>query len=266
MLRPRMTRRKTQQGVQSIEVGGRLLQALATARQPMMLRDLAAAAGMPPAKAHRYLVSFGRMGLVAQEAVSGRYDLGPFALELGLAGLARLEPLKAAEPMLAELGETIGHTVALAVWGNQGGTIVRWLGSDTPISASLRTGSVMPLTRSATGRAFLAYLPRETTAKRVREELAANARAGLEPVTADEVGRIIDQTRRHGLARAVGDLIPGISGVAAPAFDYNGTMVLAVVALGYGGGFDAGWESEIATAVRSAAARISARLGFRPAA
>ncbi len=260
-----MSRRKTQQGVQSIEVGARLLQALANARQPVMLRDLAAEAGMPPAKAHRYLVSFSRMGLVAQEPVSGRYDLGPFALELGLAGLARLEPLKAAEPMLAELGEATGQTVALAVWGNQGATIVRWLGSDTPISASLRTGSVMPLTRSATGRAFLAYLPRETTAKLLREELAANARAGLEPRTLEEVGKIIDQTRRHGVARAVGDLIPGINGVAAPAFDYNGTMVLALVALGYGGGFDAAWEGKIANAVRTNAARISLRLGFRAA-
>jgi DNA-binding IclR family transcriptional regulator len=33
-----------------------------------MLRDLAAAAGMSAAKAHRYLVSFQRLGLVVQDA------------------------------------------------------------------------------------------------------------------------------------------------------------------------------------------------------
>ena len=79
------------QGIQSIEVGARILQALARAPHPQMLRDLAAAAQMPAAKAHRYLVSFARMGLVEQQADTGLYDLGSFALELGLGALARLE-------------------------------------------------------------------------------------------------------------------------------------------------------------------------------
>jgi len=42
-------KKKSQQGIQSIEVGGRILRALAEASRPQMLRDLAAAAQMPPA-------------------------------------------------------------------------------------------------------------------------------------------------------------------------------------------------------------------------
>ena len=53
---------KNRNGVQSIEVGASLLRALVNSSKAMMLRDLAAAAKMPPAKAHRYLVSFMRMG------------------------------------------------------------------------------------------------------------------------------------------------------------------------------------------------------------
>src|SRR3569833_2047209 len=102
-----------QQGIQSIEVGARLLQALAGASRPQMLRDLAAAAQMPAAKAHRYLVSFARMGLVEQNTGTGLYDLGPFALDIGLAALARLEVVTAAGPALAELREETGQTVAL---------------------------------------------------------------------------------------------------------------------------------------------------------
>ncbi|WP_186409176.1 helix-turn-helix domain-containing protein, partial [Candidatus Accumulibacter aalborgensis] len=49
---------KQRQGIQSIEVGTRLLRALAAHGRPMMLRDVARNAGMPAAKAHRYLVSF----------------------------------------------------------------------------------------------------------------------------------------------------------------------------------------------------------------
>jgi DNA-binding IclR family transcriptional regulator len=250
---------KSQQGIQSIEVGARLLQALAGASRPQMLRDLAAAAQMPPAKAHRYLVSFARMGLVEQQEGTGLYDLGSFALELGLGALARLEPVTASGPALAELREETGQTVALAVWANHGATIVRWLGADTPVSASLRVGAVMPLTRSATGMAFLAFQPQETTAPWLKKELAEDARLGLTPVTREEVDRLIAQTRRRGFART-SEFIPGISGIAAPVFDHTRAMTLALIALGYSKPFEAQIE-KISRAVLRTAEILSKRLG-----
>ena len=66
-----------QRGIQSVEVGGQLLRALAEGDGPMMLRDLARNAGMSAAKAHPYLVSFMRIGLVEQDKASGRYELDP---------------------------------------------------------------------------------------------------------------------------------------------------------------------------------------------
>ena len=70
---------------------------------------------MPAAKSHRYLVSFMRMGLIEQNSYLGRYDLGGFALELGLASLARLDPVRLAAPILEDLSEEIDQTVALAM-------------------------------------------------------------------------------------------------------------------------------------------------------
>jgi DNA-binding IclR family transcriptional regulator len=259
-----VSRRKAQQGIQSIEVGARLLEALARAPQPQMLRDLAAAADMPAAKAHRYLVSFTRMGLVEQRSESGLYDLGPFALDLGLAALSRLDPVGLAAPLLRELCEETGQTAAVAVWANQGATIVRWLGADTPVGASLRVGSVMPLTRSATGSAFVAFSPDEMTASRVRKELAENARKGLQPATAEEFERALTRARRQGFTHTC-DFIPGIAGIAVPVFDHSGAMVLALVALGYTKPFEAAVDS-ISVAVLRKAAALSARLGWRPAA
>ena len=254
--------KEDQQGIQSIEVGARLLEALAQSRTSMMLRDVAAAADMPAAKAHRYLVSFARMGLVEQHAETGRYDLGAFALHLGLSALARLEPLKLAAPMMQSLGEEIGQTVALAVWGSHGATIVRWAGSDAPVTASLRVGSVMPLTRSATGGAFLAFLPEQTTARFLKKELADNARLGLKPSDKEAVQTWIEQSRRNQITRTQ-HFIPGISGVAAPIFDYNGTMTLALVALGYSAAFDLSLQGSVVTAVKERARQVSERLGYK---
>jgi len=257
----RVSRRKAQHGVQSIEVGARLLQALVQAGRPQMLRDLAAAAGMPAAKAHRYLVSFARMGLIEQGAETGLYDLGSFALQLGLAAIARLDAVSLAAPVLQQLCAETQQTVALAVWANHGATIVRWLGADSPVAASLRVGSVMPLTRSATGGVFLAFRADEQATKLVKVELSENARNGLEPTSADEVTRVVAQTRKRGYSYT-SEFIPGVAGIAAPVYDSTGTMVLALVALGYSRLFEASL-AKLAAAVCGRAAGLSQRLGYK---
>jgi len=81
--------KRESRGIQSIEVGGELLRALARSGEPMMLRDLAREAGMTPAKAHPYLASFSRIGLIEQDETTGRYEIGALALELGLISLRR---------------------------------------------------------------------------------------------------------------------------------------------------------------------------------
>ena len=89
-----------QRGIQSVEVGGRLLLALVHEGRPMALKDLAQAAQMSPAKAHPYLVSYGKLGLVVQDGASGHYGLGPLAMQIGLISLqqaaADLDALDAA--------------------------------------------------------------------------------------------------------------------------------------------------------------------------
>lgn len=256
---------KEQQGIQSIEVGMRLLQVLAIQGRPMMLRDLAQGAQMPAAKAHRYLVSFVRTELVAQDPASGRYGLGSFAVELGLAALSRLEPIRLAAPVLDDLCEEIGETVALAVWGNKGPTIVRLVEPGGPIAVTLRTGTVLPLLNSATGRAFSAF-HRSPYMRRLLDEEIRAAATETQPATAlrRDFEETLSEIRRHGISRVSGNLTPGINGFSAPVFDHSSAMVAAITSLGAIGTFDTGWESPVAAALKRRAAVLSHRLGHTP--
>ena len=254
---------KQRQGIQSIEVGTRLLRALAAHGRPMMLRDLAKSAGMPAAKAHRYLVSFMRMGLVEQDANTGRYDLGAFSLELGLASLSRLDPVRLGGPILDDLCEQIGETVALAMLGNHGATIVRWVEAGGPITVTLRTGTVLPLARSATGRAFVAYCRVPFMKKLLERELRDTAEESGQTVAAQiqDLEPIINEIRLHGISRASGSLTPGINGFSAPVFDHTGHMVAAITSLGAIGNFNTEWNCPLAVAIKEAARVLSQRLG-----
>jgi DNA-binding IclR family transcriptional regulator len=259
------------QGIQSIEVGVPLLQALADNGGPMMLRDIAKAAGMPAAKAHRYLVSFIRVNLVTQDAHSGRYDLGRFALNLGLASLARLDSVRVATPILEALNQEIGETVALSVWGNMGPTFVRWIESRRPVSVNLRTGDVMPLLHSASGLCFAVFLDTPTLKIRIREELAVVAKAAAKnsqqpvrpPSTMAEFDAIAKEARAAGLTRTLGAVIPNVNAFSAPVFDHDGKMVLAMTTLGPAGLFDSEWNSPLAASLLKAARQASTQLGWK---
>jgi len=256
---------KERAGIQSVEVGFGLLEALAQAPGPLMLRDLAKSAGMNAAKAHRYLVSFQRLQLVVQDIASTRYDLGPAALKLGLASLSRLDAVKLARERIVGLMEQIGHTLALAVWGNHGPTIVHWEESPHAVTVNLRLGDVMPLLSSATGLCFAAHAPREAIAVLLKDELARAQKQGRKdvPATMAEVRVALDDVRRRGAARVVDTLLPGIVGFCMPVFDSDGHMALGIVAMGPSGSFDADWDGTVARPLRAAAQQLSSDLGYR---
>ncbi len=254
---------KTRAGIQSVEVGFALLDALARAAGPLMLRDLAATAGMSAAKAHRYLVSFQRLGLVVQDATTTLYDLGPAALKLGLASLSRLDAVKLARERIGALMRQIGHTLALAVWGNHGPTIVHWEESPRAVTVNLRLGDVMPLLSSATGRCFAAHLAQEAMAPMLAEELAQAQKSGRTdlPRSQRELTQLLDDVRQRGLARVENTLLPGVVGFCAPVFDFDGHMVLGIVALGSVATIDSAWDGAVASALRAAATQLSRDLG-----
>jgi DNA-binding IclR family transcriptional regulator len=252
-------------GIQSVEVGGQLLLALVESGKPMMLREVAAAASMPAAKAHPYLVSFMRLGLVEQDRASGRYELGPLALQMGLACMRRLSPVRIGTDAIVELASEIGQTVALALWGNHGPTIIRIEEASAAVHVNMRTGSVMSLLGTATGRVFAAFLP----AKMIQTFLEAGQR---EATVGDEAARhmsreqieaALAEVRKRGMARAVGRPIPGVNAFSVPVFDQSGSVALVITSIGPEGTFNAEWESPIATKLLECAAKVSERLGFQ---
>ncbi len=259
---------KTQRAVQSAAVGGRLLLVLAAHPAPMTLKALALQAAMPPSRAHPYLVSFGRLGLVQRDSDSGRYALGPAALQMGLTALQQYDPVRLAGPVAEALAASTGQAVALALWGNFGPTVIRMRDARQPLHVAMRVGTVMSLAGTATGRAFAAVLPPE----RVADAQAATAlgdaghapppdMVALQALRADARADL----DRHGCTRAVGRPIPGVNAFSAPVYDHAGEPVLAITLLGHQDHVNAAWQGPMARALRQAAGEISARLGHRPA-
>jgi len=242
-------------GIQSVEVGGQLLKVLAHTGRRMALKDLAREADMSPPKAHPYLVSFGKLGLIEQDSVSGHYGLGPLALQLGLISLQQVDPVQLANAELPALAQRLGHTVSASVWGARGPTIIRVEEGPTAVYVAMRHGTTASVRHTATGKVFAAFGPRE----RAAAALAAEGFAGAldEPAFAAE----LDAVRAHQVAQVTDQLLPGISALATPVFDGFGQLVLCLAVIGPSATLQTGPASPAVQHLREAARGLSLRLG-----
>ena len=258
-------------GVQAVETGMRLLESLIVLGPTPMLKTIAAHAGMPPPKAHRYLTSYCRGGLVERNPSTGGYRLGPLAVRLGLAALRHLDVVTVATPAVESLRDEMGFGVGLAVWGTHGPTFVRMAEADSVVILSVRPGSVMPILSSATGRVFGAYLPAARTRHLIEAELLGKtttaqqvAHTGRSPraMTRADIKALFDTVREQGLAIVAGDLNLGIHALAAPILNHDGGLVGVLSVFGGAGLLELDARGAPATAIKSSALEVSRQLGY----
>ena len=211
-------------GIQSVEVGGQLLKVLARTGRRMALKDLAREAEMTAAKAHPYLVSFCKLGLMEQDRASGHYGLGPLAIQMGLISLQQADPVRMAIAELPALAQEVGYTVSVAMWSGQGPIIIRVEEGPTHVYVAMRHGTPASLRHTATGKIFAAF----GEPARIAPLLQAEGHSLAEAEFAQELEAI----RASHLSVVENQLLSGVSALAVPVFDGFGQLVLAIAAIG----------------------------------
>ena len=256
---------KRQRRIQSIEVGMRVLQALTEQRRPLPLKDLAQLADMPPGQAHPYLVSFMAAGMVKQSPLTSHYELGPAALQMGLAALQQLDPLTEASQEAALLCDQADLSVALCVWGHLGPTVVRLDEPRYPLHVNLRVGTVMSVFNTITGRVFAAYLPEKMVRSMLEDEHRRVVGGASGAFDSAEVRQMLADIRAAGMGRGLSTPQPGVNTLSAPVFDAHGKIALVITVFGPQGQFDADIDGPAGRLLRAHADAVSHRLGFNPA-
>jgi DNA-binding IclR family transcriptional regulator len=251
-------------GIQSIEIGSKILRVVQESPIALQLKDISSRTGMPPSKVFRYLVSFVETGLLRQNPQNGRYDLGPFCLELGLSALGRIDEMDVLWDGLVRVTEELGRDAHFSVWSAGGPMIARWKHGLTEIAIRVRDGAVLPLLSSATGRVWACHLPRTQTEPlmtRELNELAAQSGKSIADLQ-DYYDERIAAVRLHGLSRADQEKRQGISALSGPIFNRTG-IAYAMTLLGPTGDIDLSYQGETAVKFRAVIEDISAQLGQR---
>ena len=208
------TTTKNQGGVQSLEIGLSVLDVLIDHNEPMMLKDIAQAIQMHPAKCHRYLVSLIRKSY-ARQLSDGRYGLGDRVNALGHTGFNQNNILERLTHIANEIKDTLNCGVQIAKWFSEGPIIIQSVEPDSPISIITRIGSRMPLTTSATGQLFASYQPDAV----IQPLVIAEWRIEDKAVIAEKwqhFNQLQAKIRTQGYATVSGDMLMGINAITIP--------------------------------------------------
>ena len=247
-------------GIQSIELGYRILTAIQQGPDAVALKTISARAGMSPSAVHNYLASFVRTGMVSADA-RGQYRLGPSLAALGLAAARQVDHFELIRTKAVALSDSTGLGVAMLIWSAQGPVIVFNRPDPRHHRFELRNGPVSMLS-TAGGHVFATLLPREATrpiALRERGESATGADCDL---LLDGIGRAV---RAAGYADVMLDTLPGYGAVSVPIWDARDAPAYALTITAPAELMDKSPNGPHVTSLIAAGRELSRLLGAPPA-
>ena len=237
-----------------------VLELLAQQQQPLAHGEIAQALAMPKSSLTELLTTLEARGYVAMEAE--RYRLGPALLSLAGTLLRRTDVVRVAQPIIAALMMRTCESAALVLRQGTEVVVVCKENCDQAILVSSQLGQRGPINNSAGGKAIMAFLP-----KPEQESWLASGkllRQTPHSVTDPEaMRRELAAIARGGISYAREGMFPGIVAMGLPVFDAIGNPCAGVSVAVPTLRFDKARETRVATALRTAAADISAALGFK---
>lgn len=201
--------------VTSLARGLEVIRAFDRGRPEMTLSEVAAATGLNPAVARRFLRTLVHLGYAAQ--VGRRFILRPRVLELGAGYFRSMNLAEVAQPHLQQLRDVTGDTASFTTLDGPDVLHICHAPTEGMLRFEITSGSKVPAYVSATGRAMLANLePGALDAYLARSELVALTTATV--TSESELRAELKAVRDQGYSLVVDELDYGVTALGVPVF------------------------------------------------
>ena len=191
--------------------------------------------------------------------VAHPHYLGELTNDPADGGLAQVQAVRVATPVMCELAAQLDETLALSIWTPKGPVVVRWEPSAHPPSARLRLGLVSVL-GSATGRLFAAWLPRDASAALLLEE-GSGADSAVAIAAAFQDIRLLGHSILEPEDERGDEGAGTLRAISVPVLGAERAIMLSITALRRADAPNP--EAELLAQLKRTALELSQRLGHR---
>lgn len=199
--------------------------------QPATAVDIENLSGLPKATVHRLCNLLIEEGYLRRDITGRSYELGERFSRLAIQAVSnqgqRSERHAILEGVVRDIGETCNITVPAA-------TSMLYLDrveSEWPLRIQLPPGSTVPLHCTASGKLFLANLPR-TRRDRIIEKLPLEKKSENTITEIDALSVELDKIAASGIGTDNEEFIQGLVAVAVPIRAKNGRMIATLATHG----------------------------------
>ena len=251
-------------GIRAVVLAFRVLRFLADSGGERGVTEIAQALGLTKASVYRHLRTLMALGYVDQNARTEKYRAGIGLYLLGRAVGEKMDLLTEAKRVMERLRDDHGQTVTLGRPVEDGILIVELIRANAPFEIGTRPGYIFPYHATAQGKLALAFGP----ATRLEKVLAGPLEKMTEKTITDPAALRdqVAQARRWGWAVAPEESLPGITALAAPIFDHDGSLAATITVIGSVQHIGREPEAALVDDVVRAAGQVSRALGYRNAA
>lgn len=247
--------------IQAVVTALEIIEFMAQQNGPIGVSDLARGIGRTKPRIYRHLRTLVDQGYVSQDPETERYQLTLSLFHIGQAIAEQVSFLAEARREMPVLHEQVAQTVTIGQVEAEGVRVLDILRHRSEIEIASRPGAVFDFHSSAQGKIALSFGP-ETLWNFIEHadltRWTAKTNTDLNCLREE-----VAQVRRQGWAVAPEEALIGINALSAPVFDGTGALVGTINIVGSVQYLTPQPDQHFIGAVTSAAARISARLGYR---
>ena len=196
----------------------------------LSLTQIADRVGMNKSTVHRLLGTLESKHFIHRSKTTGLYHLSFRFVEMASLVLQDVDLRRWAQPYLQRLAAECGETVDLAVLDGAYVIYLQVVESPQRVKLAAAVGQRLPAFCTASGKAFLAYLPDDRVSKILSEGLTKYT--DYTQVSLAEVYEDLRITRERGFAISEQEYENDINAVAAPILNTDGTPVAVIAVAG----------------------------------
>jgi DNA-binding IclR family transcriptional regulator len=238
-----------------------ILDILAASGKPLGFTDIVNQSGFVKSSTHRILGILQSEGLVIADGGSRSYRLGPRLVQWAARAWHKSDLQQAAGVELEALARDSGQNVALAVRDGDRALYLRTV-DNQQIRYVARAGEHSPLHCTAVGKVLIAFLPGAERGELIqRIELERFSENTITDIS--DFAREIERVGQAGYAISDGEEFLQVCGIAAPVFDFDGSITAGVCIWSLRREMPMSELLQQAGPLREACALISQRLGFQ---